>query len=59
MPMNIFQNPTKSAPKQADSQIVRVPMTQNDVGGRTDHVPSPVGADKMTIRHVPNVNGNS
>lgn len=49
-----FQNPTKSLPKQADSQIVRVPMTQNEIGGRTDHIPSPSAGshDRMTIEHV-------
>ena len=57
--MDIFRNPTKSLPKQADPQIVRVPMTQNEVGGRTDHIPTPSPADKMNIRHVPNVNGGS
>ena len=50
--MSIFQNPTKTLPKSADSQIVRVPMTQNEIGGRTDHMPSPMKADKMTIEHV-------
>ena len=52
--MNIFQNPTKSLPKKADSQIVRVPMTQQDIGGRTDHIPTPSKSDNMTIRHIPN-----
>ena len=49
---SIFQNPTKSLPKQADSQIVRVPMTQNEIGGRTDHMPPVSKADKMSIEHV-------
>ena len=51
--MNIFQNPTKTLPKQADPQIVRVPMTQNDLGGRQDHLPPPAKADRMAISHVP------
>ena len=52
--MDIFRNPTKTLPKQSDPQIVRVPMTQNDLGGRTDHLPSPGASshDKMTIEHV-------
>lgn len=50
--MDIFRNPTKTLPKQADRQIVRVPMTQNDIGGRTDHIPSPSPSDKMAIEHV-------
>ena len=57
--MDIFRNPTKSLPKTADSQIVRVPMTQQDLGGRTEHIPTPSPSDKMNIRHVPNVNGGS
>jgi hypothetical protein len=50
--MNIFQNSTKTLSKQGDPQIVRVPMTQNDVGGRTDHIPSPSRSEKMSIEHV-------
>lgn len=54
--MNIFQNPTKTLPKTADSQIVRVPMTENQLGGRTDHMPSPGAGNAshsgMTIDHV-------
>lgn len=52
MARDIFQNPTKSLPKQADPQIVRVPMTQNEIGGRTDHIPASNRADRMTIEHV-------
>lgn len=53
---SIFQNPTKSLPKQADPQIVRVPMSQNDLGGRTDHIPTPMASTHsgMTIEHVKN-----
>jgi hypothetical protein len=55
--MDIFKNSTKSLPKTADSQIVRVPMTQQDLGGRTEHIPTPSASDKMTIRHIPNAGG--
>ncbi len=51
--MDIFRDPTKSLPKK-DEQIIRVPLDQLDIGGRTGHIPSPTQADKMTISHVPN-----
>lgn len=57
---SIFQNPTKSLPK-SDAQIVRVPMTQNDIGGRTGHIPNAAAgrSDQMSITHIPNAgNGN-
>lgn len=52
--MNIFQNPTKSLPKKADPQIVRVSMTENELGGRKDHIPTPMASTHagMTIEHV-------
>lgn len=53
MAVNIFQNPTKSIPK-SDSQIIRVSMTQNEVGGRQDHIPKGDKSDKLDISHVPN-----
>ncbi len=53
MARDIFQEPTKSIPK-ADSQIVRVPMDQEDIGGRKDHLPSSGRATDMSIGHVPN-----
>lgn len=51
--MNIFQDPTKSAPK-SDSQIVRVRMTDSDIAGRKDHIPSNSGSPDLSISHVPN-----
>ena len=51
--VDIFRDPTKSLPKK-DEQIIRVPLEQLDIGGRTGHIPSPTQADKMTISHVPN-----
>lgn len=50
---DIFRDPTKSLPK-SDEQIVRVSMKENQIAGRTDHIPSPSTADKMSISHVPN-----
>ena len=50
---DIFRDPTKSLPK-SDEQIVRVSMKENQIAGRTDHIPSPSTADKMSISHGPN-----
>lgn len=50
---NIFQDPTKSLPKK-DSQIVRVPFEQQELGGRTSHIPSNSKSGSMSIQHVPN-----
>src|ERR1700675_42968 len=47
--MDIFRNPTKSLPKEPGDQTVRVPMKQNEIGGRTDHIPPPPPADKKPI----------
>lgn len=49
--MNIFQDPTKSLPKQ-DPQIVRVSMTQNEIAGRTDRLPAQTKSTEMGIKHV-------
>lgn len=51
--VDIFRDNTKSLPK-SDQQIVRVPMKQNEIGGRTDHIPSPSMGGDMSIQHVPN-----
>ena len=53
MPTNIFQDPTNGLPKQ-DSQIVRVGMKQEDIGGRTSHLPTNVKSPDLAIQHVPN-----
>lgn len=52
--MNIWQNDTKAIPRGTDSQIVRVPMDQNDLTGRKDHLPTANKAGDMAISHVPN-----
>ncbi len=52
--VNIFQNGTKSIPKGSDSQIVRVPMDQMDVGGRKSVLPSMNKNSDLAISHVPN-----
>jgi hypothetical protein len=53
MPVNIWQDPTKSLPKE-DSQIVRVSMKQNEIAGRTDHIGSGFKSADLAISHVPN-----
>lgn len=53
MAFDIFKNNTKSIPT-SDSQIVRVDMETNDIGGRKSHMPSKDKATDMSIAHVPN-----
>ena len=53
MAINIFQNETKSLPKR-DEQIIRVPLEQLDIGGRTSHIPKDKMGAGMAIEHVPN-----
>lgn len=58
MATNIFQNNTKSLPK-TDEQIVRVKMRESELGGRTDHIPTPTMGRDMAISHVPNAGSKS
>ena len=51
MALNVFQNSTKSIPK-SDEQIVRISMKQNEVAGRTDHIPSGDKSSVLPISHV-------
>jgi len=52
--MNIWQDSTKTVPKGNDSQIVRVPMDQIDIGGRKAHLPNQQKSSELSISHVPN-----
>ena len=52
--VNIFQDPTKSIPRGTDSQIVRTPMDQIDIGGRKNQLPNAVKNGDMSVSHVPN-----
>ena len=54
--VDIFKNSTKKVPK-SDPAIVRVDMTEADIGGRKSHMPNAEKSDKMSITHVPNANG--
>ena len=51
--MDIFHNTAKSIP-ESDEQIVRVSMKQDEIQGRTDHLPAQAKSPAMTISHVPN-----
>jgi hypothetical protein len=50
---SIFQDPTKALPK-SDEQIVRVGMKEQEIGGRTSHIPTNIKSGQMGISHVPN-----
>jgi hypothetical protein len=56
MKTDIFQDQTKSLPKK-DDQIVRIDMTQSDIGGRAGHMPKDVKSGVLGIQHVPNAGG--
>jgi len=47
---------TRKIPK-SDPAVVRVDMTEADIGGRKSHLPNAGKSDKMSITHVPNANG--
>jgi hypothetical protein len=49
--VNIFHNPTSKIPT-SDSQVVRVDMEQQDIGGRKSHLPPKEKATDMSIVHV-------
>lgn len=50
MSVNPFVNGTKALPK-SDAQIIRIPMDQEDIGGRKAHLPAK-DKNSMTIKHV-------
>jgi len=50
---NLFADPTKTLPKNPpDSFVVRVPMTQNEIAGRKDRLPSDGKASDMQVSHT-------
>jgi hypothetical protein len=51
MPVNIFQDPSKSLSKR-DAQIVRVPLEDMDTMTKTK--PTPSQSADLGIQHVPN-----
>lgn len=53
MSTSIFQDPSKVIPRR-DAQIVRVPMTENEIAGRKDHMPAADKSGDLSIEHVQN-----
>ena len=51
--LNIFQNNAKMIP-ESDEQIVRVDLSNLDIGGRKSHLPSQQKSGAMNLSHVPN-----
>ena len=51
--LNIFQNNAKSIP-ESDEQIVRVDLSNLDIGGRKSHLPAQEKSGALTLSHVPN-----
>lgn len=51
--LNIFQNNAKSIP-ESDEQIIRVDLTQSDIGGRKSHLPAQEKSGALGLSHVPN-----
>ena len=58
MSTNPFVNQSKAIPKQ-DSQIVRVPMDELEIGGRKSHLPSENKDSRMALKHVGNSSNGS
>jgi hypothetical protein len=50
---NVFQDPTKTLPKK-DDQIIRTPLEQLDLGGRTSHIPANAKSGALAVKHIPN-----
>lgn len=55
--MNIFKDSTTSIPKKSQN-IVRVPMDQDEMTGRKDHLPK-ADTSEASISHVANSGGKS
>jgi hypothetical protein len=51
MATNIFQEPSKTIPRRADNQIVRVDFEKPEIAGVA---PTPRTSGSMSIQHVPN-----
>lgn len=48
-----FENTASKAPK-SDSQITRVDMEEQQIGGRKSHLPGQMKSQVLSINHVPN-----
>jgi len=51
MPKDMFGNLPSSVPKD-DPKIVRVNLTQADMGARASHLPKLMKNEKISIKHV-------
>ena len=51
--LNIFQNNAKAVP-ESDEQIVRIDLSNLDIGGRKSHLPAQQKSGSMNLSHVPN-----
>jgi|HubBroStandDraft_2_1064218.scaffolds.fasta_scaffold1389554_2 hypothetical protein len=52
--VDIFRDTTKSLPKKADPQIIRVSMEEQEIGGRKSNLPGQEKSGAMTVVAVPN-----
>lgn len=50
--VDVFHPTSKTKIPKSDPQIVRVDMTEADIGGRKSHMPNAAKSDKMSITHV-------
>jgi hypothetical protein len=57
--VDIFRDTSKTLPKKADPQIVRVGMEESEIGGRKSHLPGAMKSGAMTVVAVPNADGKS
>lgn len=56
---DIFRDTTKTLPKKADPQIVRVGMEEQEIGGRKSHLPGEMKSGAMSVVAVPNADGKA
>lgn len=50
--MDVFRPTTKTKIPKSDPRVVRVDMSEADIGGRKSHMPNAEKSDKMSITHV-------
>ena len=52
--VDIFKDTSKTLPKKADPQIIRVSMEEQEIGGRKSNLPGQEKSGAMTVVAVPN-----
>lgn len=50
--VDTFRPTTKTKIPKSDPMVVRVDMSEADIGGRKSHMPNAEKSDKMSITHV-------